>query len=99
MNVKLESAQGMAVQHPDTFEVSDIDHIREVVKPGVYAKICILDGGGERIWTEVVTVSGNNVRAKLANEPFGFEAKHGDRVDYQLHHVYNVSAKDGEELA
>ena len=54
--MRIESAQGMAVQHPDTFEVSDIDRMREVVKPGVYAKICILDGGGERIWTKVIKV-------------------------------------------
>ncbi len=97
--MKLESAQGMAVQHPDTFEVADIDHIREVVKPGVYAKICILDGGGERIWTDVIGVSGNKVQATLANEPFGLDMKHGDPVEYQMHNVYNVSSHDGEELA
>jgi len=39
------------------------------------------------------------VKATLANDPFGFDAKHGDPVEYQLHHIYNVSAKDGEELA
>lgn len=99
MEYRFESAQGMASQCPDTFEVASIDHLREVVYPGVYAKVCILNGGGERIWTEVVRVDGNKVRAKLANDPFGFEAKHGDRVDYQLHNVYNVSTKDGEELA
>ncbi len=99
MNFQVESAQGMASQHPDTFEVSDIDHMREVVKPGVYAKICILNGGGERIWTDVVSVDGNKVKATLANDPFGFDAKHGDPVEYQLHNIYNVSSHDGEELA
>ena len=98
--MRIESAQGMAVQHPDTFEVSDIDHMREVVKPGVYAKICILDGGGERIWTKVIKVDGDKVRASLANDPFGLEGmSHGDRVEYQMHNVYNVTAEDGEELA
>jgi hypothetical protein len=89
----------MASQHPDSFEVADIDHLREVVKPGVYAKICILNGGGERIWTEVVSVDDNKVEATLANNPFGFDAEHGDPVEYQLHNIYNVSTKDGEELA
>lgn len=98
--MRIESAQGMAVQHPDTFEVSDIDHMREVVKPGVYAKICILDGGGERIWTKVITVKGDKVRASLANDPFGLEGmSHGDRVEYQMHNVYNVSDENFKELA
>ena len=98
--MRIESAQGMAVQHPDTFEVSDIDTMREVVKPGVYAKICILDGGGERIWTKVIKVDGDKVRASLANDPFGLEGmEHGDRVEYQMHNVYNVTAEDGKELA
>lgn len=97
--MRIESAQGMAVQHPDTFEVSDIDRMREVVQPGVFAKICILDGGGERIWTKVIKVDGDKVRASLANEPFGLDMEHGDRVEYQMHNVYNVTAEDGEELA
>ena len=97
--MNLESAQGMAVQHPDTFEVRSIDRMREVVKPGVFAKICILDGGGERIWTTVVSVDDNDVKATLANDPFGFDMKHGDPVEYQLHNVYNVTSEDGEELA
>ncbi|KPL26822.1 MAG: hypothetical protein AMJ72_12305 [Acidithiobacillales bacterium SM1_46] len=91
----------MGQQHPDTFEVASIDTLREVVQPGVYAKICILDGAfqGERIWTEVTEVDGVKVKATLANDPFGFEGKHGDPVEYQLRHIYNVAAKDGEELA
>ena len=98
--MRIESAQGMAVQHPDTFEVSDMDRMREVVKPGVYAKICILDGGGERIWTKVTSVDDNKVKATLANDPFGLEGmSHGDAVEYQLHNVYNVTSVDGEELA
>lgn len=97
--MRIESAQGMAVQHPDTFEVASIDHIREVVKPGVYAKICILDGGGERIWTKVVSVDDNKVKATLANDPFGLDMEHGDPVEYQLHNVYNVSNEENEELA
>ena len=97
--MRIESAQGMAVQHPDTFEVASIDHIREVVKPGVYAKICILDGGGERIWTKVVSVDDNKVKATLANDPFGLDMEHGDPVEYQMHNVYNVSNEEMEELA
>ncbi len=98
--MRIESAQGMAIQHPDTFEVADIDHIREVVQPGVYAKICILDGGGERIWTTVVSVDDNKVKATLANDPFGLDGmKHGDPVEYQLHNIYNVTNTEGEELA
>lgn len=97
--MRIESAQGMAVQHPDTFEVASIDHIREVVKPGVYAKICILDGGGERIWTKVTEVNDNKVKATLANDPFGLDMEHGDPVEYQMHNVYNVSNEENEELA
>ena len=99
MRYRFESAQGMAQQCPDTFEVADIDHLRKVVQPGVYAKVCILNGGGERIWTLVTEVDGIKVKATFANDPFGFEAKHGDRVKYQLQHIYNVSTTDGEELA
>jgi hypothetical protein len=97
-----ESAQGMATQFPDTFEVASIDRLREVVKPGVYAKVCITNGdcGGERIWTEVTEVNDVKVKATLANDPFGLgTSKHGDPLEYQLQHIYNVTSKDGEELA
>lgn len=101
MKVNCESAQGMGQQHPDTFEVASMDTLREVVKPGVYAKVCILDGQfqGERIWTDVVSVDGTKVKATLANDPFGLDMEHGDKVEYQLHNIYNVSSHDGEELA
>jgi hypothetical protein len=97
-----ESAQGMATMHPDTFEVASIDTLREVVEPGVYAKVCITNGdcGGERIWTEVVEVDDVTVKATLANDPFGLGmSKHGDPLEYKLQHIYNVTAKDGTELA
>jgi hypothetical protein len=97
-----ESAQGMAQMHPDTFEVASIDKLREVVQPGVYAKVCITNGdcGGERIWTKVTEVDGVKVIATLANDPFGLGlAKHGDPLQYQLQHIYNVTSEDGEELA
>jgi hypothetical protein len=98
---RLESAQGMAQQHPDTFEVASIERLQECVKPGVYAKVCVLDGAfqGERIWTQVTEVDEFKVKATLANEPFGFNAEHGDPIEYQLHNIYNVTAEDGEELA
>ena len=96
-----ESAQGMATMHPDTFEVASIDRMREVVQPGVFAKVCVLDGafGGERIWTKVVSVDDTRVTATLANDPAGFDAEHGDEVNYTLQHVYNVQSADGEDLA
>jgi len=101
MSYKYESAQGMAQQHPDTFEVASIDHLREVVKPGVYVKVCILSGmyGAERIWTDVVSVDGIKVKATLANDPAGLDAEHGDPVEFQLQHIYNVTSHDGEEIA
>ena len=99
MKYNVESAQGMASQHPDTFEVATIEKLREVVQPGVFAKICVLDDGGERIWTKVVKVNGVRVTGTFANEPFDVNAAHGDRVYYQLHNIYNVTDEDGEELA
>ncbi len=99
MKFRLESAQGMAVQHPDTFEVASIDKLREVVQPGVFAKICILDDGGERIWTKVIEVDDVKVKATFANEPFDPDLKHGDPVEYELRHIYNVQNSDGEDLA
>jgi len=93
----------MAQQHPDTFEVSSIDHMREVVQPGVYAKVGIqrIDDvpSGERIWTRVVEVDGNKVTATLANEPFMIEGEFGDTVEYELRHVYNVMNTEQEYLA
>ena len=101
MDFVYESAQGMAAMHPDTFEVASIDKLREVVKPGVYAKVCITNGalGGERIWTEVVEVDDLTVKAKLGNDPFGLDAEYGDPMEYKLQHIYNVCGPDGEELA
>jgi hypothetical protein len=101
MKIKCESAQGMGQQYPDTFEVAPIWKLQEVVEPGVYAKICVLNGDfqGERIWTEVTEVDGMKIKATLANDPAGFEMEHGDAVEYQMQHIYNVSTKDGEELA
>jgi hypothetical protein len=91
----------MAQQFPDTFEVASIGKLKEVVKPGVYAKVCILNGDfqGERIWTSVTEVDGIKVKATLANDPMGFDMEHGDKVEYQMQHIYNVTSKDGEELA
>jgi hypothetical protein len=85
----------MAQQHPDTFEVADIDHLREVVQPGVFAKVVIEN---ERIWTTVTDVDGVKVKATLANDPFGFDGEHGDEVQYELRHIYNVM-NEGEYVA
>jgi hypothetical protein len=91
----------MASMHPDTFEVATIGRLMEVVEPGVYAKVCITSGdcGGERIWTQVTEVDGNEVKATLANDPFGLDAEHGDPLKYTMQHIYNVTAEDGTELA
>ena len=96
-----ESAQGMATMHPDTFEVSTIGKLMRVIEPGVFAKVCITNGGcgGERIWTQVTKVDGNDIEATLANDPFMLDAKHGDKMKFTMQHVYNVTAEDGEELA
>lgn len=101
MNFIFESAQGMGQQYPDTFDVASIDRLRDVVEPGVYAKVCIKNGAfqGERIWTQVTEVDDIKVKATLANDPMGFDAEHGDPLEYELHHIYNVTAEDGEELA
>ena len=101
MKIQCEDAQGMAVQHPDTFEVADIDHLREIIKPGVYAKIAITSGqyGAERIWTDIVSVDGVKVKATLANDPMSDDMEHGDPVEYELRHIYNVTTHDGEEIA
>ena len=95
MNYTYICAQGMAQQHPDTFEVSSIDHMREVVQPGVHAKVAI---EGERIWTMVTDVDGVKVKATLANDPFGFDGAHGDALGYELRHIYNVMS-EGEYVA
>ncbi len=96
-------AQGMAQQHPDTFEVSSIDHMREVVQPGVYAKVGIRRTddaqNGERIWTKVTSVDGVKVKATLSNEPFMIEGEYGDEVEYELRHIYNVMTEEQEYLA
>jgi len=96
-----EDAQGMAAQHPDTFEVASIATLQDVVRPGVYAKICVLDGQfqGERIWTDIVECDGVNVKATLANDPMGLKLKHGDPVEFQLRHIYNVTDHEGNEIA
>ena len=101
MTFQYQDAQGMGQQHPDTFEVASIDHLREVVQPGVFAKVCITDGdcGGERIWTKVIEVDDVKVKATLANNPFGLDAEHGDPVEYQLRHIYNVTSEAGEDIA
>jgi len=95
MNYSYICAQGMAQQHPDTFEVADIDHMREVVVPGVQAKVGL---NGERIWTTVTDVDGVKVKATLANTPFGFDGEWGDALEYELRHIYNVMS-EGEYVA
>jgi len=103
MNYSYICAQGMAQQHPDTFEVADIDHLREVVVPGVYAKVGIVrsDGAqnGERIWTKVTEVDGIKVKATLSNEPFMIDGEYGDECNYELRHIYNVMTEEREYVA
>ena len=99
MKFQYQDAQGMGQQHPNTFEVASIDHLREVVQPGVFAKICILDDGGARIWTKLIEVDDAKLKATFANEPFDPDLKHGDPVEYELRHIYNVQTSDGEDLA
>ena len=43
-----------------------------------------------------------DIEDEVSKEGFGLLdvwMSHGDRVEYQMHNVYNVTAEDGEELA
>lgn len=90
-----DDAQGMAQQHPDTFEVDSIAELKRIVKPGSIVKVCIKlfhDDwpSAERIWTEVIAVDRHKVTATLANDPFFLKAKWGAKIEFELRHIYCV---------
>lgn len=102
---RFDDAQGMAQQHPDTFEVDSIAELRDTVKVGSVVKVCVLidmdeddDGpGAERIWTQVTNVDDVKISATLLNHPIFFDAQHGDELEFQLRNIYSVYTDDEKE--
>lgn len=90
-----EDAQGMAAQHPETFDVDEIAWLKEHVREGCWVKVCIQMRNdrercnAERIWTKVVGVDEHKVFATLANEPYLIDGKFGDPVEFELRHIYS----------
>jgi hypothetical protein len=95
---RCEDAQGMAQQHPDTFEVDSIAELRNKITTGSVVKVCVLidmdeddDGpGAERIWVQVTDVDDFKIKATFLNHPMFFDAQHGDELEFHLRHIFSV---------
>jgi len=95
---RFSDAQGMAQQHPDTFEVDSIAELRETIERDSVVKVCILlddedSPQAERIWTLVTDVDDYKIKATFLNHPMFFDAQHGDELEFELRHIYSVQTE------
>jgi hypothetical protein len=81
MSITLINALAMHLDHPDTFDVPDVDVLAELV-PGDFVKLGFRDdddgGGGERMWVKVTARSGSEWTGTIANTPFQLDLYFGD---------------------
>jgi uncharacterized protein YegJ (DUF2314 family) len=94
---RLESAEELHTQYPDTFRIPNKED-RRSLQPGDCAKVIFKtytgDGvRGERIWVHVTGRVGDTYVGTLANKPFVVAKQFGDRVRFRAEHVIDITRK------
>jgi len=101
MSYRLESAVERNMRSDGTFEILD-EIKRRSLKAGDYAKLIFVQDDppapGERMWVEVVSVSGGGYVGRLKNKPSCVAGlAWGDLVEFEPWHVVDIERRaDGE---
>ena len=90
------NAQEMSLEHREHFGVPTAEEIANLTV-GSYVKVCINNVdpepgqfGGERLWTEITEINGDEITATLDSFPVVVDLESGDTVNFKTHHIYEV---------
>lgn len=82
-------AQLMHKEHPKTFEVPSKKELN-ALKPGDIVKVC---ADGERFWTKIESVKGNDITATVDND-LALSSSHGlycgDTISFTKDNIYSI---------
>jgi hypothetical protein len=101
MSIILTNALAMHLDHPDTFDVPEVDVLAELV-PGDFVKLGFRDdadggdGGGERMWVKLTSRSGSEWTGTISNTPFWLDLSFGDEVRFGPENI--LDAAPGETV-
>jgi uncharacterized protein YegJ (DUF2314 family) len=87
MNAKLQNRK-----YPETFGITSRTEIKNL-RTGDYVKLCFEESGlnSERMWVELIGISGDNFHGILHNQPYGLKTvKHGDIVKFNSKNILSV---------
>ena len=85
---ELRDAQQMAKDHPDTFQAPSKDEL-DSLKIGSIVKVC---AGGERFWTIIDSISGDDIVATVDNVlVFQKDFNVGDAIQFQKKHIFDIN--------
>lgn len=88
MSYTLTNAESLNLAHPSTFLIPALED-RLSLRVGNKAQL--LFDNKERMWVRVVRTDDGGYAGILVNHPISVDAKFGDRVEFQSHHVLNIS--------
>lgn len=83
------NAQQQKLDNPNTFDAPSQDEL-DAIKLDDSLKVCI---GGERFWTTVTEVKGQQIKAIVDNHLINCEEHgldYGDEVEFNKHHIYDI---------
>ena len=86
--IKFNNAQELAAQHPDTFQVWNLDILKKTVQPGVFIKVSARD---ERFWAKVVKISDFLIFAEVANHLVTCPMNFGDTIVVSFENIYDIA--------
>ena len=93
---RFTNAQEMSLAHQEHFGVPTTEEIANLTV-GSYVKVCIENVdpepgqfGGERLWTEITEIDGDEITATLDSFPVIVDLESGDTVNFKTHHIYEV---------
>jgi hypothetical protein len=78
--------------HPNTFPIPD-EEDRMTVQPGMHVKLMfeMKDGGGDRMWVEIISVKRRKLVGRLINQPLMIpRLMPGDQVTFKPEHIIDI---------
>ena len=98
--ISFTNAQEMSLEHPDTFDAPAAGEIANLAV-GTFVKVCINNVdpepgqfGGERLWTVIREIDGDEITATLDSFPVVVDLESGDTINFKTHHIYEVFDKE-----